>query len=131
MPAHCPKHRTYQAKRKPTADCDPCRQQWAESEHNPANTSLAADLRAAKAAPAAAKLIAAAKARQFTAAPPEAALAGLREVLAYNDTVPLRARVSADDAIAMLAEHGWTCRSRQGLDSLCRRVLGRKTYGTK
>jgi hypothetical protein len=80
-------------------------------------------------APAAAKLIAAAKARQFTAAPPE--LAELREVLAYNDTVPFRARVSAEDAIDMLAKHGWTCTTRAGLDSMCRRVLGRKTYGTK
>lgn len=84
-----------------------------------------------KAATPAAALIAAAKQRQFTAAPPEAALADLREIIAYNDTVPLRARVSADDAINMLGKHGWTCRSRQGLDSLCRRVLGRKTYGTK
>jgi hypothetical protein len=82
-------------------------------------------------APAAANLIAAAKARQFTAAPPEAALAELREVLAYNDTVPFRARVSAEDAIDMLAKHGWTCTTRSGLDSMCRRVLGRKTYGTK
>lgn len=76
-------------------------------------------------------LIAAAKARQFTAAPPEAALTELREVLAYNDTVPVRARVSAADATDMLAAHGWTCTSREGLDSLCRRVLGRKSYGTK
>jgi hypothetical protein len=83
------------------------------------------------AAPAAAKLIAAAKARQFTAAPSEAAMAELNEVLAYNDTVPFRARVSAADMIAHLSEHGWTCTSRVGLDSMCKRVLGRKSYGTK
>ena len=81
--------------------------------------------------PAAAKLIAAAKARQFTAAPPEAALAELREVLAYNDTVPFRARVSADDAIDMLGKHGWPCKSRTALDTMCRRAMGRKSYGTK
>lgn len=58
-------------------------------------------------------------------------MAELREVLAYNDTVPFRARVSAEDMIAQLAEHGWKCTSRVGLDSMCKRVLGRKSYGTQ
>lgn len=30
----CKEHPKYQAKRKPTADCDKCRKMWAISEHN-------------------------------------------------------------------------------------------------
>lgn len=34
MDTKCKKHRKYQAIRKPTADCEPCRQMWADAERN-------------------------------------------------------------------------------------------------
>lgn len=63
----------------------------------------------------------------------QAALTALRKLTEYNDSVNAsgHGRVSADAAIHMLrTEFNWPGRARGALDSLCRRQLGRKSYGT-
>jgi hypothetical protein len=80
---------------------------------------------------AAAALIEAAKRKQTAPTPPPEAMHALRELVAYNDTTGAGGRVPAVAAIEMLRECGWPCSSRTGLDSLCKRELGRKSYGTK
>ncbi len=80
--------------------------------------------------PTAAALIASVRNGTTTEAPSPAALAELREVIAYNDTerAPTK-RVGSAAAIAMLQAHGWPGGSRSALDSLCRKVLGRASWG--
>lgn len=63
--------------------------------------------------------------------PTPAALHELTLLVNHNDSVSVRLRVSAADALTMLNGLGWSGRSRESLDSLCRRRLGRKTYATK
>lgn len=78
--------------------------------------------------PAGALILHAAKGKNV-ADPSEHALAELKAVLEYNDAAPWGKRVSADAAMEMLAGLGWD-RSRATLDAVCRRIFGRRSYGT-
>ena len=65
------------------------------------------------------------------ALPNEHALAELRKVIAHNDSVPgNHGRVRAEDACELLSALGWAGASRTALNTLCRKVLGRRSYGT-
>lgn len=73
-----------------------------------------------------------AKRFNYVEAPPAAAIAELREVIAYNDVRSSSMdRVSRSDAIEMLRTHGWTGRNAETLDRLCQEVLDRKSYAQK
>jgi hypothetical protein len=64
-------------------------------------------------------------------APSEYALAELRKVIAHNDSVRGNyGRVRAEDACEMLAGLGWTGASRTALNTVCRKLLGRRSFGT-
>ncbi len=57
----------------------------------------------------------------------------LRELIAHNDSISRSdsSRVSADAATKMLRDHfGWSGNSRCALNSLCRRLFGRTSWGT-
>lgn len=76
-------------------------------------------------------LIAAQKKCLTLADPPANACAELAKILTHNDVQPRNAsRVGADAAIKMLRELGWAGGSRAGLNSLCARRFGRKSFGT-
>ena len=66
------------------------------------------------------------------AQPPPEALAALRKILTHNDaTSAPNKRVGSQAAIDMLQEHyGWQGASISSLNTLCRRALGRKSWGT-
>lgn len=113
----CSKHPKYQAKRAPAADCEPCRQIWSSASK-------------AGVTGAAAKLIAARRDWCMVPDPPDTAVDELSVLVKHNDSVGVRLRVSSADAIEMLRGLGWAGHSRESLDSLCRRRLGRKTYAT-
>lgn len=86
----------------------------------------------AKADPAAA-LIATVSAGTTKADPTPEGLDALRKVIAHNDSqdAPTK-KVGVNAAIDMLNTHyGWKGKSISSLNSLCRRVLGRKSWGTK
>lgn len=80
----------------------------------------------------AAALIAAAASNRHTGVPDpsETAIAELGKVLAHNDSSARWNRVRQTDAIKMLQGMGWTGASSIALDSLCRRVFGRKSWGS-
>ena len=86
----------------------------------------------APAADPAANLIAkVARGTQLEDASP-AALAALRQLCAHNDvtSAPTK-RVGSQAAIDMLREHyEWRGASISALNSLCRRALGRRSWGT-
>lgn len=68
------------------------------------------------------------KARPRAPAMSDAARKELETVLAYNDTVPRMARVSADDMRKLLKEeHGWD-HGHGTLSRYCAEVLGRKSW---
>lgn len=72
-----------------------------------------------------------AKAKGFVSsipAPSGAALAELRTILAHNDQAPQRERVPMASAIELLNGMGWTGRTDTALNTLCVRVLGRRSY---
>lgn len=84
------------------------------------------------AADPAASLIAAVRLGTAKDAPSPEALEALRKILAHNDTqaAPTK-RVGSQAAIDMLQAHyGWKGGSLSALNSLCHRVLGRKSWGT-
>lgn len=63
--------------------------------------------------------------------PSEAALAELRAVIEHNDSLRGNyGRVRAEDAVEMLAALGWGGASRTALNTLCRKILRRRSYGT-
>jgi hypothetical protein len=67
-----------------------------------------------------------------TLAPPSAkAMAELKKVLEHNDAARgNHRRVRAEDACELLRAHGWSGSSRTALDTLCQKVLGRRSFGT-
>lgn len=73
------------------------------------------------------ELIENAKARHAYDGPPEAALKELDALMEHNKGMTHRAhgRVTAKDAIALLASHGWAC-SRTRFDALLERRYGRR-----
>jgi len=80
--------------------------------------------------PTAEDLIAAVRGGTSTPEPSAAALAELRKICTYNDLerAPTK-RVGQDEAIKLLRSYGWEGSSRTALHSLCRRSLGRKSWG--
>jgi hypothetical protein len=85
-----------------------------------------------KASPADA-LISKAKTGTGIAMPSVAGLNALRVVLDHNDTQsgPTK-KVGSQAAIDMLRDHyGWCGQSVVGLNAVCRRAFGRKSWGTK
>jgi hypothetical protein len=77
-------------------------------------------------------LIATVSAGTTKADPSPEGLAALRKLVAHNDSqdAPTK-KVGFTAAIAMLQKHyGWKGSSISALNSLCRRVLGRKSWGT-
>lgn len=99
----------------------------------PAPKSPAAEAPRSPAAPKgkAAALIAAIQSRggsNATTPPNEEGMAELRAVLEHNDVCTWGERVSADAAIEMLRELGWTGSSITALNRLCRSALGRKSF---
>jgi hypothetical protein len=87
--------------------------------------------RSVKVDPAAALI---AKASRGTAKdePPAEAVAALRKLCAHNDTQTSNVKkVGSGAAIEMLHTHyGWKGVSLSSLNSVCRRILGRKSWGT-
>lgn len=80
-----------------------------------------------------AALIDSARVGTTKALPPPEALDALRRICAYNDseTSPTK-KVSMSSAVELLqTNYAWTGTSRSSLDSLCRRALGRKSWGSK
>jgi len=81
----------------------------------------------------AAKLIAKAQARTNARPLPELALEDVREICAYNDTVPRfdsQRRVSIETMCATLRAHyGWLG-GEKALNRACREQLGRKSFAT-
>lgn len=63
-------------------------------------------------------------------APPEV-IDAVRRFVEHNDanSAPTK-KVGADVAITVLQGLGWVGQSKSALDSLCRRALGRKSWGT-
>jgi hypothetical protein len=76
----------------------------------------------------AATLIARAAAKTDRPAP--RALDELKKVCAHNDQASWGQRVSASDAMRLLAAHGFACLSRSRLDRVSR-LLGRRSYAQK
>lgn len=80
----------------------------------------------------AAKLIAAARAK-VAALPSAEGIEALRQLCTHNDSISRSGpgRVSADEAITMLRSHySWSSNSRTALNTVCRKALGRRSYGT-
>ncbi len=81
----------------------------------------------------AADLIAGAKAKPHASAGAlrnyAAAKADLELICTWNDS-PGVAPITREETIALLREsHGWKYDSKEALNTLCRRALGRKSFG--
>lgn len=64
--------------------------------------------------------------------PPAEAIAQLRRLCEHNDSQTANVKkVGSQAAVEMLQAHyAWKGSSKSALDSLCRRALGRKSWGT-
>ncbi len=120
MDRSCKQPPKYLIKRAPTADCQRCRDLWAQfgaPKSEPATLSLAATMIA--------------KARQKPPTNPDPSaemLAELRTICEYNDGAAWMSKVSVTAVIDMLNASGWPG-SRHALNNLCSRALGRKSFG--